>query len=73
MPRPTESIAKQRFGSISGAARPVGGVEMRVRDHRMSLLSRVAETLDAAGIRNALIGAVALVVYGVNRASVDID
>jgi hypothetical protein len=39
----------------------------------MSLLSRVAETLDAAGIPNALIGAVALAVYGVNRASVDVD
>ncbi len=39
----------------------------------MSLLSQVAETLDAAGIRNALIGAMALTAYGVNRATADID
>jgi hypothetical protein len=39
----------------------------------MSLLSQVAETLDAAGIRNALIGAMALAAYGVNRATADID
>lgn len=39
----------------------------------MSLLTQVAETLDAAGIPNALIGAVALAAYGVNRASADID
>src|SRR5919106_5895381 len=39
----------------------------------MSLLSRVMETLDAAGIRHAMIGALALAVYGVNRATVDVD
>ncbi|HEV7671729.1 MAG TPA: hypothetical protein VGS22_24670 [Thermoanaerobaculia bacterium] len=39
----------------------------------MSLLTQVAETLDAAGIPNALIGAMALAAYGVNRATADID
>lgn len=39
----------------------------------MSLLEEIRSTLDAAGIRHALIGALALAVYGVNRASVDLD
>ncbi|HXU30539.1 MAG TPA: hypothetical protein VN851_08190 [Thermoanaerobaculia bacterium] len=39
----------------------------------MSLLSEVAETLDTAGIRHALVGAMALAAYGVNRATADID
>jgi hypothetical protein len=39
----------------------------------MSLLSRIVETLDAAGIRHAMIGALALAAYGVNRATVDVD
>ena len=39
----------------------------------MSLLEEISATLEAAGIRHALIGAVALAAYGVNRASVDLD
>jgi hypothetical protein len=39
----------------------------------MSLLEEVSSTLEAAGIRHALIGALALAAYGVNRASVDLD
>jgi hypothetical protein len=39
----------------------------------MSLLPRIRETLDAAGIPYAMIGALALAAHGVNRASVDID
>jgi hypothetical protein len=39
----------------------------------MNLLEEISSTLQAAGIRHALIGAVALAAYGVNRASVDLD
>ena len=39
----------------------------------MSLLDEIRWTLDAAGIRHALIGALALSAYGVNRATVDLD
>lgn len=39
----------------------------------MSLLEEIRSTLEAAGIRHALIGALALSAYGVNRASVDLD
>lgn len=39
----------------------------------MSLLEEIRSTLDAAGIRHALIGALALSAYGVNRATVDLD
>jgi hypothetical protein len=39
----------------------------------MNLLEEISSTLEAAGIRHALIGAVALAAYGVNRASVDLD
>ena len=39
----------------------------------MSLLDEIRATLDAAGIRHALIGALALSAYGVNRATVDLD
>lgn len=39
----------------------------------MSLLEEVSSTLEAAGIRHALIGALALSAYGVNRATVDLD
>jgi hypothetical protein len=39
----------------------------------MSLLEEISSILEAAGIRHALIGAVALSAYGVNRASVDLD
>ncbi len=39
----------------------------------MSLLDEVGATLEAAGIRHALIGALALAAYGVNRATVDLD
>jgi hypothetical protein len=39
----------------------------------MSLLEEISSTLEAAGIRHALIGAAALSSYGVNRASVDLD
>lgn len=39
----------------------------------MSLLEEVSSILDAAGIRHALIGALALSAYGVNRATVDLD
>jgi hypothetical protein len=39
----------------------------------MSLLEEIRSTLEAAGIRHALIGALALAAYGVNRASVDLD
>jgi len=39
----------------------------------MSLLEEVSSVLEAAGIRHALIGALALSVYGVNRATVDLD
>jgi hypothetical protein len=39
----------------------------------MSLLEEISSTLEAAGIRHALIGALALATYGVNRASVDLD
>lgn len=39
----------------------------------MSLLEEISSTLEAAGIRHALIGAIALSAYGVNRASVDLD
>jgi hypothetical protein len=39
----------------------------------MSLLEEISSTLEAAGIRHALIGALALAAYGVNRASVDLD
>lgn len=39
----------------------------------MSLLEEISTTLEAAGIRHALIGALALAAYGVNRASVDLD
>jgi hypothetical protein len=39
----------------------------------MSLLEEISATLTAAGIRHALIGALALAAYGVNRASVDLD
>ncbi len=39
----------------------------------MSLLSRVSETLTAAGVRHAIIGAMALATHGVNRATVDTD
>lgn len=39
----------------------------------MSLLEEIRATLEAAGIRHALVGALALSAYGVNRASVDLD
>jgi hypothetical protein len=39
----------------------------------MNLLEEIRSTLEAAGIRHALIGALALAAYGVNRASVDLD
>jgi hypothetical protein len=39
----------------------------------MNLLEEISSTLEAAGIRHALIGAAALAAYGVNRASVDLD
>ena len=39
----------------------------------MSLLDEIRSTLDAAGIHHALIGALALSAYGVNRATVDLD
>ena len=39
----------------------------------MSLLQEISATLEAAGIRHALIGALALSAYGVNRATVDLD
>jgi len=39
----------------------------------MSLLDEVSSTLMAAGVRHALIGALALSAYGVNRATVDLD
>jgi hypothetical protein len=39
----------------------------------MSLLEEIRAALDAAGIRHALIGALALSAYGVNRATVDLD
>jgi hypothetical protein len=39
----------------------------------MSLVNEIRSTLDAAGIRHALIGALALSAYGVNRATVDLD
>lgn len=39
----------------------------------MSLLEEISSILEAAGIRHALIGALALAAYGVNRASVDLD
>jgi hypothetical protein len=37
----------------------------------MSLIDEIKSILDAAGIRHALIGALALSAYGVNRATVD--
>ena len=39
----------------------------------MSLLEEIRATLDAAGIHHALIGALALSAYGVNRATLDLD
>jgi hypothetical protein len=39
----------------------------------MSLLEEVGAVLESAGIRHALIGALALSAYGVNRATVDLD
>jgi hypothetical protein len=39
----------------------------------MSLLEEIGAILEAAGIRHALIGALALSAYGVNRATVDLD
>lgn len=39
----------------------------------MSLLEEVSSTLEAAGIRHALVGALALSAYGINRATVDLD
>ena len=39
----------------------------------MNLLAEISSTLEVAGIRHALIGALALSAYGVNRASVDLD
>lgn len=39
----------------------------------MSLLDEIRSTLDAAGIRHALIGALALSAYGINRATLDLD
>ena len=39
----------------------------------MSLLDEISSILEAAGIRHALIGALALSAYGVNRATVDLD
>lgn len=39
----------------------------------MSLLEEISSTLETAGIRHALIGALALSAYGVNRATLDLD
>jgi len=39
----------------------------------MNLREEISSILDAAGIRNALIGALALSAYGINRASLDLD
>ncbi len=39
----------------------------------MSLLARVSESLRAAGIPHALIGASALTIHGVNRSTLDVD
>jgi hypothetical protein len=39
----------------------------------VSLLEEISSILEAAGIRHALIGALALSVYGINRATVDLD
>lgn len=39
----------------------------------MSLLARVSESLRAAGIPHALIGASALTIHGVNRSTIDVD
>ena len=41
--------------------------------HRLSLLERVAATLDRAGVAYTLIGAAALAVHGVGRSTRDID
>jgi hypothetical protein len=38
----------------------------------MSLLEEIGLTLEAAGVRHALIGALALSAYGINRASLDL-
>lgn len=39
----------------------------------MSLLAQIAAVLDNAGIRHAVIGASAMTLHGVNRATVDVD
>jgi hypothetical protein len=39
----------------------------------MRLLDEIRATLDAAGIDHALVGALALSAYGVNRATLDLD
>jgi hypothetical protein len=39
----------------------------------MSLLEEISSALETAGIRHALIGALALSAYGVNRATLDLD
>lgn len=39
----------------------------------MNLADEIRAILDAAGIRHALIGAVALSAYGINRATLDLD
>lgn len=39
----------------------------------MSLADEIRAVLDAAGIRHALIGALALSAYGINRATLDLD
>jgi hypothetical protein len=39
----------------------------------MSLVEEIRAILDAAGIRHALVGALALSAYGVNRATLDLD
>lgn len=39
----------------------------------MSLLEEISSSLETAGIRHALIGALALSAYGVNRATLDLD
>ncbi|HBL26412.1 MAG TPA: hypothetical protein DD490_06220 [Acidobacteria bacterium] len=39
----------------------------------MSLLEEIRSILEEAGVRHALIGALALAAYGINRATVDLD
>src|SRR6185503_10577893 len=71
LPR-AELLATKRFASCS-ARNTAGAAIQNVSRRSMSLLREVAEHLEQKKVSAALMGAAALPVYGVSRATLDAD